>query len=153
MPEGPSIVILKESAALFKSQKVLVVTGNSKVDKERALGQTVVDFKSWGKHFLICFPRFTIKIHLLLFGSYRINEERTMAPRLSLRFENGVLNFYACSVQILDGDLDSIYDWSVDVMSGQWNAKAAREKLKQHPQMLACDALLSKRLRWFRQHY
>lgn len=104
MPEGPSIIILKELAAPFKNKKVLTVTGNSKIEKERARGKTVTDFKSWGKHFLICFNTFTIRIHFLLFGSYRINEERTMEPRLSLAFKNGVLNFYACSVKILDGD-------------------------------------------------
>src|ERR1700735_2280455 len=116
MPEGPSIVILKGQAAPFKGKKVLAVGGNSKTDKERALGQTVIDFKSWGKHFLICFAGFTIKIHFLLFGSYRINDEREMAPRLSLTFRNGTFNFYACSVKILEDNLDKIYDWSTDVM-------------------------------------
>jgi endonuclease-8 len=142
MPEGPSIVILKELAAPFRGGKVLAVGGNTKMPKERALGKTVADFKSWGKHFLICFPDFTIKIHFLLFGSYRINEERPMAPRLSLSFKKGVLNFYACSVKFLEGDLDDIYDWSTDVMSDSWDPKAARRKLREHPAMLACDALL-----------
>jgi len=142
MPEGPSIVILKELAAPFKGKKVIAVAGNAKVDKRRARGQTVVDFKSWGKHFLICFKNFTVKIHFLLFGSYRINEVREMEPRLSLKFKNGAMNFYACSVKILEGDLDKIYDWAADVMSDRWDAKAAKNKLLQSPQMLACDALL-----------
>src|SRR4051812_43711799 len=142
MPEGPSIVILKELAAPFKGRKVLAVAGNSKVEKERAAGKTVTDFKSWGKHFLICFDDVTIRIHFMLFGSYRINEERSMKPRLSLTFDNGVFNFYACSVKILEGDLDKIYDWTADVMSDCWDAKAARAKLKAQPGMLACDALL-----------
>jgi endonuclease-8 len=142
MPEGPSIVILKELVAPFRGQKVLEVAGNSKVEKERALGEKVLDFKSWGKHFLMCFPDFTIKIHFMLFGSYRINEERDMAPRLSLKFRKGVLNFYACSVKILEDDLNEIYDWSVDVMSDSWDPVAARRKLQQKPNMLACDALL-----------
>src|SRR5579864_4363151 len=121
MPEGPSIVILKELAAPFRLKKVLAVSGNAKADKERVLGETVMDFKSWGKHFLICFKDFTIKIHFLLFGSYRINEERNMEPRLSLRFKNGIINFYACSVKILEGNLDNIYDWSIDVLSDDWD--------------------------------
>jgi endonuclease-8 len=146
MPEGPSIIILKELAAPFERKKVLAVDGNTKVEKERALGQTIVAFKSWGKHFLICFPDFTIKIHFMLFGSYRINEERNMMPRLSLKFKKGVLNFYACSVAILEDDLDEIYDWSTDVMSDQWDATAARKKLKQHPKMLVCDALLDQNI-------
>ncbi|MDB5337631.1 MAG: endonuclease [Planctomycetaceae bacterium] len=142
MPEGPSIVILKELAAPFKGKKVIAVTGNSKVEKERALGETVIDFKSWGKHFLICFPHFTIKIHFMLFGSYRINEERESTPRLSLKFRKGVMNFYACSVKLLEEPLDEFYDWTADVMSDVWDPKAARKKLKQKGTMLVCDALL-----------
>ncbi|HEU0117727.1 MAG TPA: endonuclease [Alphaproteobacteria bacterium] len=142
MPEGPSIVILKGEAAPFKGKKVLKVGGNAKVDIARAQGKVVRDIKSWGKHFLICFDGFTIKIHFLLFGSCRINEEREMAPRLSLTFKNGKMNFYACSVKILEGDLDKIYDWSGDVMSDAWNPKAARKKLLGEPKVLVCDALL-----------
>jgi endonuclease-8 len=142
MPEGPSIVILKELAAPFKGKKVMAVSGNSKVQKEQARGKTIKDFKSWGKHFLICFDDFTIKIHFMLFGSYRINETRDMEPRLSLKFKHGVMNFYACSVKILEGDLNAIYDWSADVMSDCWDKKAAKKKLQQAPKMLVCDALL-----------
>jgi len=142
MPEGPSIVILKELVQPFAHKKVLGVTGNSKVDIARAKGKVIRDFKSWGKHFLICFDGFTIKIHFMLFGSYRINEDREVAPRLSLEFQKGKLNFYACSVKILEEDLDTVYDWSIDVMSDTWNAKAAKKKLLHAPNMLACDALL-----------
>lgn len=146
MPEGPSIVILKELTAPFQGKKVLAVGGNSKVQKERAVGETVVEFRTWGKHFLICFRKFTVKIHLMLFGSYRINEDRTMQPRLSLKFRKGVLNFYACVVQILDEPLDEIYDWSTDVMSDAWDAKKAKQKLLSHPKMMACDALLDQEI-------
>src|SRR4051812_43042862 len=117
MPEGPSIVILKEQVQLFKRKKVLAVSGNTKIGKERLLNKTVVDFKSWGKHFLICFKGFTVRIHFMLWGSYRINERREMAPRLSLKFRNGELNFYSCSVRFIEEDLDTLYDWSADVMS------------------------------------
>lgn len=146
MPEGPSIVILRELAAPFKGRMVLAATGNAKMEKKRAQGLPVRDFKSWGKHFLICFDGFTIKIHFMLFGSYRINEARAMAPRLSLQFENGVLNFYACSVKLLEGDLDAFYDWTADVMSDLWDAKAARRKLKSQPKTLVCDALLEQNI-------
>lgn len=142
MPEGPSIVILKEQVAPFARKKVLAVSGNAKVEKERVAGKTVRAFKSWGKHFLICFDGFTIRIHFLLFGTYRINEEKDSTPRLSLQFKGGVLNFYACSVKLLEGDIDSHYDWSADVMSDRWDAQAARQKLLEKPRLLACDALL-----------
>jgi len=143
MPEGPSIVILKEEAWKFKGKKVLEVSGNSKVDQSRLADQKVIALQSWGKHFLICFPGFTVRIHFLLFGSYRIDEKKSDAsPRLSFIFENGELNFYSCSVKFLEGDLDSHYDWSVDVMNDAWDPKKAKAKLKERPNMLACDALL-----------
>lgn len=146
MPEGPSIVILKEQVLQFKGKKVLEVGGNAKVDKERALHKTVVDIKSWGKHLLICFKDFTIRIHLMLFGSYRINEEKDAKPRLSLRFTNGTMNFYACSVKVLDQPVDELYDWSEDIMSDEWDPAAAKARLKEHPDMLACDALLDQHI-------
>jgi len=143
MPEGPSIVILKELVAPFTGKKVLAVSGNTTTPVDRAQGKKVIDFKSWGKHFLICFNNFSIRIHFLLFGTYRINEEKDSTPRLSLSFTNGTINFYACSVKILEEPLDEIYDWSADVMSDSWDAKAARQKLKKLPSLLACDALLN----------
>ncbi|MCD6011798.1 MAG: glycosylase/AP lyase, DNA-binding [Flavipsychrobacter sp.] len=146
MPEGPSIVILKELAAPFSGKKVEEVSGNTKVEKERAYHRKVVAFKSWGKHFLICFKCFTIRIHFMLFGSYRINEEKDASPRLSLKFKNGVLNFYSCSVKIIEEDLNEIYDWSADVMSDKWDPAAAKKKLKANPQMLVCDALLDQHI-------
>jgi endonuclease VIII len=143
MPEGPSIVILKEEALQFKGRKVLSVEGNSKEDIQRLNGKTVKDFRSWGKHFLVCFNDFTVKIHFLLFGRYRVNERKDSPPRLSLKFTNGELNFYACSVKIIEDNLDKVYDWSADVMADEWNEKTAIKKLKERPEMLACDALLN----------
>jgi endonuclease-8 len=32
MPEGPSIVILKEEVQVFKGKKILSISGNSKID-------------------------------------------------------------------------------------------------------------------------
>jgi endonuclease-8 len=64
MPEGPSIIILKEAVQEFKGQKIISVTGNSRQDIQRLEGQKIIDFKSWGKHFLICFKSFAVRIHL-----------------------------------------------------------------------------------------
>jgi len=142
MPEGPSIVILKEAVQEFKGQKLIEIGGNTKIELPDLVDQPVKDFKSWGKHFLICFAKHTIRIHFMLFGSYRINEKKETAPRLSLRFPNGELNLYACSVKMLDGDPDKIYDWTADVMNKDWNPRKAGIKLKKIPNTMACDALL-----------
>ena len=142
MPEGPSIVILRESVGQFEGKRILDSGGNTKEDIAWLNGHTVKRFRSWGKHFLICFKDRFIRIHFLLFGSYRINEEKNAVPRLSLRFINGFIHFYACSVKVIDEDPDEIYDWSADVMSDEWNPFSAALKLSVHPEMLICDALL-----------
>jgi len=146
MPEGPSIVILKDAVKHFKSKKVIAVSGNTKIDKNRMLNQTIIDFKSWGKHFLICFKDFSVRIHFMLFGTYRINERKINPPRLSLRFKNGELNFYACSVRIIEEGLDEVYDWSADVMNEQWSPSKAKKKIVKNPAMLACDALMDQQI-------
>jgi endonuclease-8 len=146
MPEGPSIVILKELLQDFKGKQVIEVGGNTKVDFSFFKKQKIVDFKSFGKNFFICFKKGAIKIHFMLFGSYRINERKETPPRLSLHFKNGELNFYACSVKFIAESLDEIYDWSADVMNDNWSASKARNKLKAAPKTLVCDALLDQNI-------
>lgn len=100
-------------------------------------------FKSWGKHFLICFKGFTLRIHFLMFGSYQINEKKPdRLVRLNFTFKEGEINFYSCSIKYLEGDVNSFYDWSGDVMNETWNFKNAKVKLKNQLDILACDALL-----------
>ena len=144
MPEGPSIVILKEEAAGFAGRIVKEVAGNSRLDLTRMRGERITALCSWGKHFLICFPGFAMRVHFMLFGSYRVNERRdNAAPRMSLQFARGQeLNFYACSLRYIEGDLDDLYDWSADVMADAWDPASARRKLRAQPDVIAADALL-----------
>ena len=143
MPEGPSIVILRELTEDFNGKKILHVEGNSKIDMARLVGQKINAIHSWGKHFLIELSGFSIRIHFLMFGTYRINERKAVPPRLSLQFaHHQELNFYACSVKYVEGTLDETYDWRTDVMSDQWDAAIALKKLRLLPEKLVCDALL-----------
>ena len=142
MPEGPSIVILKDETQGFTGQKITSVSGNSKIDQSRLINQTVISFKSWGKHFLICFKGFTLRIHFLLFGTYRINERKERPVQLNLTFPNGELNLYSSSIKFLEGDVNSHYDWSEDVMNERWDPERAKSKLEAVPGKLICDTLL-----------
>jgi endonuclease VIII len=147
MPEGPSIVILKEEVTPFLGQTIRRVSGNTTIEKERLLQQRVEDFRSWGKQFLVELPDFSLRVHFLLFGSYRINEQKSWAvPRLSLGFDAGEINFYACSVRFIEEPLDLVYDWWADVMSAQWDPQPALARLRKRPDMLVCDALLDQDL-------
>ncbi len=145
--EGPSLVILKEEIKDFKEKKIIEVSGNTKIEKERFKNKTIKDFKSWGKHFLICFDDFFVRIHFLMFGSYRVNETKEdRTPRLSLTFSEGVINLYTCSVKIIEQDPDDVYDWEADVMSDKWNAKKALASLQKMKDTMVCDALLDQNI-------
>ncbi|CAN7690246.1 endonuclease [Pseudoduganella sp. LjRoot289] len=151
MPEGPSIVILKEQAAGFTGRTIAAASGNSKaVDFARLPGQPIVSLRSWGKHFLIELPELVLRIHFLLFGSYLINERKDAQLRLGLQFDDGAeLNFYTCAVkqlELAECSLDQLYDWRADVMSDQWSAALALKKLRAVPDKLACDALLDQHI-------
>ena len=143
MPEGPSIVILREQAAKFVGGAVREVSGNSRQDLARMQGRRLRAACSWGKHFLLDFDDFALRVHLLLFGSYRIDDPKPdRTPRLHLGFDNGRLDLYACSLRYLEGALDAHYDWSVDVMADAWDPAQARRRLRASPQVIAADALL-----------
>ena len=105
------------------------------------LGQPVEAFRSWGKHFLVELPDFALRVHFMLFGSYRINEGKSWAvPRLALGFDDGEINFYACSVRFIEEPLDLVYDWWADVMSEHWDPALARRRLRARPDMLVDEA-------------
>jgi endonuclease-8 len=67
--EGPSLVILREEIKSFKGKKINEASGLAKINYERLPGAKIKTFKSWGKHFLIEFKNFTLRIHFLMFGS------------------------------------------------------------------------------------
>ncbi len=140
--EGPSLVILKEELRHLRGVKVTEASGTAGIDMTRITGKTIRSIRSFGKHFLIQFSSFTIRIHFLMFGSYRINDRRDRPERLRILAGEDEINFYSCSVSFLEGDLNEIYDWSADVMSTKWDPGKARRKLKRRPQMNVGDALL-----------
>ncbi|KRG70501.1 DNA-formamidopyrimidine glycosylase family protein [Pseudoxanthomonas dokdonensis] len=142
MPEGPSLILMREAAAKFRGKTVRSASGNSKQDLARMEGRRVIALRTWGKHFLIEFRGFSMRVHMLMFGSWLVDEEKPASPRMSLTFDNGVLNVYASSLKYIEGPLEDSYDWRGDVMSDAWNPALARGKLKAQPHTLVCDALL-----------
>lgn len=145
MPEGPSIVILKEAIQSFRGKKILEADGYGKaLDFGRLHGTRLTDIKTFGKHLLLCFPEFTVRVHLLMFGSYRINNDKAdRNPKLRLTFsDQQTLSFYAGSVVMIERPLDEIYDWSADVMNKKFSPAKVKKKLAAIPKTIAADALL-----------
>jgi endonuclease-8 len=149
MPEGPSILIIKEIISpQITGKKILSASGNAKIDMAQLLNKKVVRVESWGKHLLIILSDCTIRIHFLMFGTYSIDEQtRTdKSLRLKLEFSKKRIYFYTCSVKLLPGNINLSYDWEADVLNEKWNPGKARKKLKQMPDSMVCDALLDQQV-------
>ena len=133
MPEGPSIFILRELISpLFKGKKITEAFGNAKIDMSHLTDKKIIDIRSWGKQLLIFTDGAVIRIHLLMFGSYSIDENKKpgRSLRLALKVRKHVLYFYTCSVRILPPGAEDLYDWQADVLSDIWDPVKARKKLK-----------------------
>jgi endonuclease-8 len=85
-----------------------------------------------------------IRIHFLMFGSYRINEQREgMTPRLSLQFGNGFVNFYNCSARRLPKhELLKMLDHGVDICHTDWKLPKVLTFIQDDPHRYLCDILL-----------
>ncbi len=148
MPEGPLLVMWKEQVQSFIGKRVTAIENNTKLDAARMLGKPITGIKTWGKHFLICFDGFTLRIHFLMFGDLFINHRKPPEKpiKLSLQFEEGELVFYSCAMRFIEEPLETLYDWSTDVMSDAWDVKKAKQKLKRMPDALVCNALLNQEI-------
>jgi len=146
MPEGPSIYITREAIQpLLKGKKITATRGNAKIEMDKLVGMKISDVRSWGKHLLICFPTIAVRIHFLMFGSYSIDEhiKQDRSLRMALTAGRHTIYFYTCSIRILEGYVEDLYNWENDLLSEQWNAAKARKKLKALPNEMACDVILN----------
>jgi endonuclease-8 len=142
--EGPPLKVIAEKLLPFQGQTILSVSGNTKIEKEILVGGKVLDIKTRGKLLFFVCSGVTLKVHFLMFGSYRINQEREgMTPRLSLNFGEEKVNLYNCSVRfIASKDIDDHYPADVDILSSAWNGNKVLKLASLNKSEYICDLLL-----------
>jgi endonuclease-8 len=142
--EGPSLVIATEEFSPFVGQKIHRAEGAARLDFEEITGRKLSGVASWGKHFLLRFDGFALRIHFLMFGSYRINNPReNREPKMLLTFPKGdKIYFYSCAIKRIDAHIEDAYDWSTDIMSKKWKPEKALTKLEVKPKEMVCDVLM-----------
>lgn len=148
MPEGPSIVLIKENLQKFVGHTITAVSGNAKFEKDWLVNEVLLGIKTFGKQLYLVFEKAVLRIHLLLFGSYSIDEQTKpeKSLRLGIWFDSGSIFFYTCSVKEVEHSYLTEIDWQADVMSDIWDPKKAVRKLISLPDTLVCDALLDQQI-------
>lgn len=107
---------------------------------------------AWGKHLVLQFDTFALRVHFLLWGTFAAtvngvsvtgDYRRTGRPRLVLEFANGEITMWSASLRILDtAHAREEYDFTADVLSDSWNPRAAVRKVRAHGRAEIADVLL-----------
>lgn len=155
--EGPSLFLAAQQLQPFAKKRILQISGNSKIGIERLEKQTVKSIFSWGKHLVFQFDSFALRVHFMLFGSFEATvagkpvtgdyKKKARIPRLTLKFSNGHMEMYSCSLKYLEEkDAKLTYDFSVNVMSKQWDELQAMKKTLTFPDEQIGDVLLDQEI-------
>ena len=150
--EGPSLYLAAEQLQPFAGRRIERVSGNSKIGIERLDGQKVHTIFAWGKHLVFQMDTFALRVHFMLWGTFAATVKgrsvtgdyrRSGPPRLVLNFPNGEITIWAASVKFVeDADAKAAYDFSANVMSDEWDPRAALAKTRAFPRAEIADVLL-----------
>ncbi len=150
--EGPSIHLAAEQLRPFVGRRVRRVGGNSRIGIERFRGKTLKDIFAWGKHLVFQFDTFALRVHFMLWGTFAATVKgmsvtgdyrRSGPPRLVLDFANGEITIWSASLKFIENaDARCDYDFTADIMSGQWDPEAAFRKVRAFPREEIADVLL-----------
>lgn len=94
MPEGPTILHLKNKLLVFKNKIVKKAGGYGKMPTSWINNKKLLDIRTWGKHILFVFANGTVRLHLGLFGEIMINESKKVNASFFLHFAKGEINGY-----------------------------------------------------------
>src|SRR6188508_1997528 len=101
MPEGPSILHLRNELLLFKGKVVKKAGGYGPMETKWIQGRKLLDIRTWGKHLLFLFTNGTVKVHLGMFGDVLVDERKKVNRSFFLEFANGEINGYVVRAEKL----------------------------------------------------
>jgi endonuclease-8 len=142
--EGPSIYLLAQELQPFCNQKIIQAFGNAHFEKEAFIDQTIKEIFSFGKRLIIQTDKYALVVHFLMYGSYRIDEQREgIMPRVVLITRSHQLYMYNCSAKAyIDSDLKKKLTFDFDILNPAWNIAKVIATVKKHPAATIDDILL-----------
>jgi endonuclease-8 len=146
MPEGPSILHLKQQLLPFKGKMVKNAGGYGPMPATWINGKKLLDIQTWGKHLLLVFSNGTVRVHLGLFGDVLINERKKVNRSFFLEFASGEINGYVVKAAKLDKPMDEIYDWRTDILSPHFNKAWIKKLLKKQAAKTIDDVLMDQNI-------
>lgn len=100
--EGPSVHHAADRIGIIRGQTIDEVYGNARQPIEDLRGKRIEAVRAVRKRLFIDTTGPSILIHFLMYGSYRINEQRDKPERIGMKCTRDSLNVYSASVKVLD---------------------------------------------------
>ncbi|MDY6768550.1 MAG: hypothetical protein SVW02_00370 [Candidatus Nanohaloarchaea archaeon] len=130
--EGPSVHAAADEIRVLEDETVERVDGNAKQPLEKLEGRTIEQVRAVKKRlFLDCGDVHAVT-HFLMYGTYRLDEERDNDERLKVETGNHVLNVYSASVKVFEsGDerLEAYDRPQEDVLTTRFDREQAVDAL------------------------
>lgn len=142
MPEGPSILHLKDQLQVFRGKIVQRAGGYGSMPTAWIKGKKLLNIETWGKHLLFIFSNGIVKVHLGLFGDLYINERKKVNRSFYLEFANGEINGYVVTAAKLTKPLNELYDWRTDILSPKFDRAYVKSLLKKKAGKTIDDILM-----------
>jgi endonuclease-8 len=143
MPEGPSILHLRNQLLPFKGKIVTKAGGYGKMPTAWIKNKKLKDILTWGKHLVFVFKKGSVRVHLGLFGEILMNQEKKVNASFYLHFAKGEINGYVVRAQKLEKPLEEIFDWRVDIMSPSFDPAYVKQLLKKYEGKTIDDILMN----------
>jgi endonuclease-8 len=146
MPEGPSILHLRNQLLPFKGKIVRRAGGYGPMPTAWINGKKLSDIKTWGKHLLFIFSDGTVRVHLGLFGDVLVNERKKVNRSFYLEFAKGEINGYVVRAQKLTASPAEVYDWRTDILSNNFDPSYVKSLLKDQGSKTIDDVLMDQKI-------
>lgn len=147
MPEGPSILFLKNKIQRYKGKTVSEASGYNEMDKSKMTNNKLLDIETYGKNLLFVFKDFFIGVHLGLFGSMLVNKRKKVNASFALHFGDSEINFYVAKTKLYEGKPSDIFNFKTDILKKEFDPEFILEELKtKHDNEMIGDVLMDQNL-------
>jgi endonuclease-8 len=147
MPEGPSILFLKNKLNRYKNKTVSEASGYGEMDKTAIVNIQLINIETYGKNLLFVFKDFFVGVHLGLFGSMLINKRKKVNASFALHFSDSEINFYVAKTKFHPGKPKDIFNFKTDILKKEFDPQFIINELnKKYADKLIGDVLMDQNI-------
>lgn len=147
MPEGPSILFLKNKLQRYKGKTVSEASGYGEMDKSQISNIKLLDIETYGKNLLFVFKDFFVGVHLGLFGSMLVNKRKKVNASFALHFASDEINFYVAKTKFYEGKPTDHFNFKTDILKPEFDEDFVLNELQnKHAEEMIGDVLMDQHL-------